>query len=150
TRIRVEVEGGGLARIAVHDDGCGISAGELPLALESHATSKIADVDDLLVVRTFGFRGEALASVAAIARVEISSRPREAELGAAIAARGGALEPVRPLARAPGTTIDVRDLFYATPARRKFMKAESTELAHVVDAVLKLALARPDVEIELL
>jgi DNA mismatch repair protein MutL len=150
TSIRVEVEGGGLRRIAIHDDGAGIPAGELPLALESHATSKIAAADDLLAVRSFGFRGEALASVASIAHLRIASRTRDAEHGAEIVVRGGVVEPVRPHARAPGTTVEARDLFFNVPARRKFMKAEPTELAHVVEAVLRLALARPDASFELL
>jgi DNA mismatch repair protein MutL len=150
TRVRVEVEGGGLKRIAVHDDGCGIPRDELALALESHATSKIGAADDLLAVRTFGFRGEALASVASIAHLRVTSRTRDAESGAVVVARGGAVEPVEPHARAPGTTVEVRDLFYNVPARRKFMRAEATELAHVVEAVLRLALARPDASFELL
>jgi len=150
TTVRVEVEGGGLRRIAVHDDGAGIPPDELPLALESHATSKIAAADDLLAVRSFGFRGEALASVASIAHLRVASRARGADAGAEIVCRGGVLEPVRPHARAIGTTVEARDLFFNVPARRKFMKAEPTELAHVVEAVLRLALARRDATFELL
>jgi len=150
TTVRVEVEGGGLRRIAVHDDGAGIPPDELPLALESHATSKIAAADDLLAVRSFGFRGEALASVASIAHLRVASRARGADAGAEIVCRGGVLEPVRPHARAVGTTVEARDLFFNVPARRKFMKAEPTELAHVVEAVLRLALARRDATFELL
>jgi DNA mismatch repair protein MutL len=149
TTVRVEVERGGLRRIAVHDDGAGIPADELPLALESHATSKIAAADDLLAVRSFGFRGEALASVASIAHLRVASRARGADHGAEILCRGGVVEPVRPHARAAGTTVEARDLFFNVPARRKFMKAEPTELAHVVEAVLRLALARPEATFEL-
>jgi len=149
TSIRVEVEGGGVARIAVHDDGAGIAAGELELALAAHATSKIGAAEDLLGVRTFGFRGEALASIASIAHVTISSRARGAEMGAELVVRGGQAGPPRPLARAPGTSVEVRDLFFNTPARRKFMKADATELAHVIEAVVRPGLARPDVAFEL-
>jgi DNA mismatch repair protein MutL len=148
--LRIEVEGAGLQRITIHDDGSGIAAAELPLALESHATSKIRGVDDLLAVRSFGFRGEALASIASISHLRLSSRRRNDEAGASIVARGGVVEAARPEARAPGTTVEVRDLFFNVPARRKFMKAESTELAHVVEAVLRQALARPDAAFELL
>jgi DNA mismatch repair protein MutL len=147
--IRIEVDGGGLTRIAVHDDGGGIPAEELALALAAHATSKIRAVDDLLAVRSFGFRGEALASIASISHLTLSSRAREAESGAQIVSRGGVLEAARPLARAAGTSIEVRDLFFNTPARRKFMKAEATETAHVVEAVLRPGLARMDVAFEL-
>ncbi|MBM4013556.1 MAG: DNA mismatch repair endonuclease MutL [Planctomycetes bacterium] len=148
--LRIEVEGGGLDRIAVHDDGAGIPPEELPLALAQHATSKIAAAEDLLGVRSYGFRGEALASIAAISHLTIASQPRGGDSGALLVARAGVAEPVRPLARAVGTTIEVRDLFFNTPARRKFMKAESTELAHVTETVLRLALARRDVAFELL
>ncbi|MSR47853.1 MAG: DNA mismatch repair endonuclease MutL [Planctomycetes bacterium] len=147
--VRVEVEGGGLVRLAILDDGDGIAPEELPLAVAAHATSKISGAEDLVAVRSYGFRGEALASIAAIAHLSIASQPRGGDIGALLVARGGVLEPLRPLARAPGTTIEVRDLFFNTPARRKFMKAESTELAHVTETVLRLALARLDVGFEL-
>ncbi len=149
SRVRVEIEGGGLKRIAVHDDGAGIAADELELALAAHATSKLRAAEELLAVRTLGFRGEALASIASIAHVTLSSRARGAESGARVVVRGGELEKPRPLSRAPGTAVEVRDLFFNTPARRKFMKAESTELAHVFEAVLRQALPRLDVAFEL-
>jgi DNA mismatch repair protein MutL len=147
--LRIEIDGGGLSRIAIHDDGDGIRTEELPLALAQHATSKIATADDLVRVGTYGFRGEALASIAAISHLTISSQRRGEESGAQLSARGGVAEPLKPLARSAGTTIEVRDLFFNTPARRKFMKAESTELAHVTETVLRLALARRDVAFEL-
>ena len=144
-QIDVEIEAGGRKRIAVHDDGRGVRADQLPLAIASHATSKIVSGEDLLRVGSYGFRGEALASIASISRFRILSRPHDAEVGAEITCEGGTIGEVRPKSRAPGTTIEARDLFYNTPARRKFLKSDATEVGHVVEAVLRLSLARTDI-----
>ncbi|MDT8438121.1 MAG: DNA mismatch repair endonuclease MutL [Wenzhouxiangellaceae bacterium] len=148
-RIRIDVDAGGLRRIRITDNGSGIAAEELPLALHPHATSKIESLDDLEAVATMGFRGEALASIASVARLELKSRPPDAEAGSLLAADGGRADPPRPCAMPPGTVVDVRDLFFNTPARRKFMKTEKTEFGHVDELVKRLALARMDVGFEL-
>ena len=145
--VQVHLEEGGVKLIRVTDDGCGIAKEELALALTRHATSKIASLDDLERVGTLGFRGEALASVAAVARLSISSRERGA--GQAWKLRAEAAAEPEPVALMAGTVVDMRDLYYNTPARRKFLKAEGTEFAHCADAVKRLALTRPDVAFSL-
>ena len=144
TRIDVTVGDGGRSLIAVVDDGVGMTADELALAIERHATSKLPD-DDLLHISTLGFRGEALPSIGAVSRLTIVSRPRSASEAWSIAIEGGQVGKPMPAAHPPGTRVEVRDLFYATPARLKFLKGERAELAAAIDAVERLAMAHPDV-----
>ncbi len=144
TQITLRLQAGGVRLISVEDNGCGIARAELPTALKRHATSKIASLSDLESVGTMGFRGEALAAIASIAEMSVLSRlDDEAENHAwMLDGRSGELSPA---ARSTGTTVEVRELFFATPARRKFLKTEATEYAHCVEAVRRHALARPEV-----
>ena len=146
-RIDIDLEEGGIRLIRIRDDGGGIAPAELPLAVSRHATSKIASIDDLEAVTTLGFRGEALPSVASVSRFRLVSRRPGADHGAELRIDGGRVGEVVPQAHPPGTTVEVRDLFFNVPARRKFLRAERTELAHIEDWLRTLALARPDVEI---
>jgi DNA mismatch repair protein MutL len=141
TRIDVEVSQGGITGIHVADNGCGIHPEDLPLAFASHATSKLATTEDLCRIGTLGFRGEALASIGSIAQGKLQSRQAEQAMGAEITCEGGQLSPIVPWNGAPGTRIEVRHLFYNTPARRKFLKAVSTEMGHVREAFSRLLLA---------
>ncbi len=141
--IQIQLEEGGVKLIRIIDDGCGIARDELALALTRHATSKIASLDDLERVGTFGFRGEALASVAAVARLTLTSRPTGEAHAWRLSGEPGA-QP-EPAALSSGTTVEMRDLYYNTPARRKFLKSEATEYAHCADAVKRVALAHPEV-----
>jgi DNA mismatch repair protein MutL len=147
-RIEVSLEEGGIAAIAVADDGAGIAAEELALAVQRHATSKLAD-EDLVRITTLGFRGEALPSIGAAARLAITSRPPAADTAHTISVEGGVVSPVAPSAGAPGTRVVVRDLFFATPARRKFLKNPRTEAEHAEAAVRRLALTAPAVAFRL-
>jgi len=144
-RIEIDVERGGIGLIRIRDDGCGIPADELPVAVSRHATSKIASLDDLESVGTLGFRGEALPSIGSVSRLRIVSHPAAAEHGAEITVDGGTVSAVRPAAHPAGTTIEVRELFFNVPARRKFVRSDSTELGHIVRFVERLALSRFDV-----
>ncbi|RMF66838.1 MAG: DNA mismatch repair endonuclease MutL [Alphaproteobacteria bacterium] len=144
-RIAVTLAGGGIARILVEDDGCGMSAEELALAVERHATSKLADAADLQRISSLGFRGEALPSIGAVARLSIRSRRQEGGEGAEIRVEGGRILPVRPAPANPGTRVEVRDLFFATPARRKFLKSRRSETAACLDVLRRLAMAHPGV-----
>jgi len=149
TRIEIDIERGGAGLVRVRDDGCGIAPSELAMALARHATSKIATLADLEGVSTLGFRGEALPSIGAVSRLRLASRIAAAARGAEIPVAGGAPGAVRPAAHPPGTTVEVRDLFFNVPARRKFLKSEATELGHIVRLVERLALARCDVSFRL-
>ena len=146
-RIDIELEEGGVRLIRIRDDGGGIDAAELPLAVQRHATSKIASIDDLEAVATLGFRGEALPSVASVSRFRLSSRRDGSGHGAMLQVEGGRVGEVAPHPHPQGTTVEVRDLFYNVPARRKFLRAERTELSHIEEWLRSLALARPDVEL---
>lgn len=145
TRVRIDLEGGGVDLVRVSDDGAGIPADELPLALAPHATSKIAAAEDLVAIATLGFRGEALASIASVSRVRLCSRPPEQAEAAEILAEGGVMGAVRPAGGPPGTTVEVRTLFFNTPARRKFLRSPATEQARCLDVVHTLAMAHPRV-----
>jgi len=148
-RIDVDIEQGGVDLIRVVDDGCGMAAEDLPLAFASHATSKLAIADDLFRIGTLGFRGEALASIGGVSQASLQSRPAEQATGAEVACQGGALSSVRPWNGAPGTRIEVRNLFYNTPVRRKFLRAVGTELGHVSEVFTRLALAHPTLHLTL-
>jgi len=149
TRIKVEIEAGGRRLIRITDDGCGMSRDDALLAFERHATSKIRSSDDLLSIATLGFRGEALPSIASIARLELMTRPGDEATGTRLEIAGGKILEVADAGGPHGTTIAVRDLFYNTPARRKFLRAETTELAHVTALVTHYALAHPEIHFEL-
>ncbi|MBI5276110.1 MAG: DNA mismatch repair endonuclease MutL [Burkholderiales bacterium] len=142
TQVTVRLAAGGVRLVSVEDDGLGIAREELPLALKRHATSKIGSLADLESVATMGFRGEALAAIASVAEVTVLSRPAQQATAFMLEAASGEL---RPAARGTGTTVEVKELFFSTPARRKFLKTDATELAHCVEAVRRHALARPDV-----
>jgi DNA mismatch repair protein MutL len=148
-RIDIDLEDGGVRLIRVRDDGGGIAPDELLLAVQRHATSKIASLDDLEAVATLGFRGEALPSIASVSRFSIASRRGDDDHGSALPVDGGRVGELTPRQQATGTTVEVRDLFFNVPARRKFLRAERTELGHIEDWLRQLALARPDVELRI-
>ena len=142
TQVTVRLLAGGVRLVAVEDDGGGIPRAELPIALRRHATSKIGSLEDLEAVATMGFRGEALAAIASVSELALLSRCADQPTAFLLDARSGEL---RPAARAVGTSVEVKELFFSTPARRKFLKTDATELAHCIEAVRRHALARPDV-----
>ncbi|MFZ3223552.1 MAG: DNA mismatch repair endonuclease MutL [Rugosibacter sp.] len=149
TRIDVVLEDGGVRLMRVTDNGCGMSADDLPLALSRHATSKIASLEDLEHVGSYGFRGEALASITAVARVAVTSRQADAAHAWCLQRSGDEGDAVEPAALTAGTVIEVADLYFNTPARRKFLKTEGTEFAHCDEVFRRMALARPDVAFSL-
>lgn len=143
TSIDIKIEAAGIGRIVVADNGMGIDKEQLPLALQRHATSKIANVEDLFAIQSFGFRGEALPSIASVSRFSITSCANGADHAWQLHTEGGKNPQISPAARTQGTTVEVKDLFFNTPARRKFMKANRTEQEHVHDVVVRLAIAHP-------
>ena len=143
TQIRVHVEQGGVQTVKVDDDGVGIHPEDIDLAVQRHATSKIRSTDDIVDVHTFGFRGEALASVASVAKLDVTSRVADEEGGWSLRIEGGEVVHSQPAPRDTGTTVEVNDLFFNTPARRRFLKSPKVELTHVSDRVRVLALANP-------
>src|SRR5437016_6457525 len=149
TRIVIDVEAGGRRLLKMTDDGEGMSRDDAVLAFERHATSKISRVEDLNAIGTLGFRGEALASIASVARVELVSRTEDVAAGTRVVIEGGRLRDVKDAAHPRGTTIGVRDLFFNTPARRKFLRSEATETYHLTHLVTHYALAHPEISFTL-
>jgi len=149
TRIKISVEAGGKKLIQITDNGCGMVRDDAMLAFERHATSKIKDAEDLLSVATLGFRGEALPSIASVSRLRLETRDLEASAGTILEINGGKMARVEEAGLPEGTSITVRDLFFNTPARKKFLKAESTELSHIASLVTHYALAHPEKHFEL-
>jgi DNA mismatch repair protein MutL len=150
SRVRVELADGGRTRILVEDDGEGMDADDLLMALERHATSKLATERDLFAIATLGFRGEALPSIASVSRLTVSSRPEGSAEGRRVSIEGGRYGALEPCGLASGTRVEVRDLFFNVPARRKFLRAPATELTHALATLEHYALARPDVAFELI
>ncbi len=149
-RIEIDVEAGGLRLCRVRDDGCGIPGDEVERALARHATSKIESLEDLDAIATLGFRGEALPSMASVSRMTLTSRVPDADSGWRVEVDGGAAGEAVPAAHPPGTTVEVRDLFYNMPARRRFMRTEKTEFGHLDKVARRLALSRFDVAFRLM
>src|SRR5579859_4981943 len=149
TRIRVQVEAGGKKLIQVTDNGCGMLRDDALLAFERHATSKINDAEDLLNIHTLGFRGEALPSIASVSRTLLETRDPDEASGTVVEIAGGKILRVEEAGLPAGTSLAVRDLFFNTPARKKFLKAESTELSHLASLVTHYALANPEKHFEL-
>jgi len=149
TRCGVEIEGGGLTRIAVLDDGAGMNEADARLSLKRHATSKLREFADLEELSSYGFRGEALPSIASVSRLLLRTRRADASSGLELLQEGGLEPEVRPAGCAPGTLVEVRDLFFNVPARRKFLRSAGTESGHLADAVEAIALARPDLAVTL-
>src|SRR4029077_15379407 len=149
TRIKVQIEAGGKRLIQITDNGCGMVRDDALLAFERHATSKLKDAEDLLRVATLGFRGEALPSIASVSRLHLETRAAEEPSGTVVEINGGKIFKVEEAGLPVGTSITIRDLFFNTPARKKFLKAESTELSHIASLVTHYALAHPDKHFEL-
>src|SRR6185436_13174820 len=148
-RIRLHVEAGGKRLIQIIDDGCGMVRDDSLLCFERHATSKIRNSDDLLTISTLGFRGEALPSIASVSRLRLETRAAEEASGTIVEIAGGKMLSVEEAGLPNGTSITIRDLFFNTPARKKFLKAETTELGHIASLVTHYALAHPDKHWEL-
>ncbi|MBM3768069.1 MAG: DNA mismatch repair endonuclease MutL, partial [Acidobacteria bacterium] len=149
TSIRVEAESGGRRLLRITDDGCGMLNDDAMLAFERHATSKLSNVKDLFAIATLGFRGEALPSIASVSRLTLETHAKEETAGAVVEIHGGKMIRNEPAALANGTIITVRDLFYNVPARKKFLRSDQTELAHIASLVTHYSLAHPDKSFEL-
>src|SRR5208283_911434 len=149
TRIRIQVEAGGKKLIQITDNGCGMVRDDAMLAFERHATSKIKNTEDLLSISTLGFRGEALPSIASVARLHLETRAEEEAAGTVLEINGGKILRVEEAGLPLGTSITIRDLFFNTPARKKFLRSESTELSHIASLVTHYALAHPEKHFEL-
>ena len=147
TAVTLEIREGGIAYLRVTDNGCGIAPEDCRVAFERHATSKIRSGDDLSRIGTLGFRGEALPSIASVARVELTTRVKDAVAGVKLVMEGGQLQDVREAGCPQGTTFVVKDLFFNTPVRRKFLKRAATEAGYVADVATELALSRPDIAV---
>ncbi len=145
SRVDVEIEGGGITRLLVADDGFGMSEADARLSLERHATSKLRAFADLTHVATFGFRGEALPTIASVSRFSLHTRERDSDVGTRVLIEGGKLQLAEPVGMPTGTQVEVKDLFYNVPARRKFLRSTGTESGHVTEAVEQAALSRPDI-----
>jgi len=151
TRIEIDIEQGGVKLIRIRDNGCGIPKAELALALSRHATSKIEDLEQLESVMSMGFRGEALPSIASVSRLTLQSKSHESDTGWSITSDGGdTLSDPSPSSQQQGTSVEIRDLFYNTPARRKFLRKEKTEFGHIETLIKRLSLSRFDVSFVLL
>lgn len=150
TSLELTIEGGGMELIRLSDNGCGIAADQVSLALASHATSKLQSADDLFSVRTLGFRGEALASIAEISHLTLRTRTAHSDVGCEVEVQGGHAQPSQPAGCPVGTTIEVRNLFFNTPVRRKFLRSAQTESNHIAEAFTRIALAFPQVQMKLL
>ncbi|MFI5072751.1 MAG: DNA mismatch repair endonuclease MutL, partial [Terriglobales bacterium] len=148
-RIKIQIEAGGKKLIQITDNGCGMVRDDAMLAFERHATSKMKNAEDLLSITTLGFRGEALPSIASVSRLRLETRAGEESSGTVIEINGGKIFKVEEAGLPSGTSITIRDLFFNTPARKKFLKAESTELSHIASLVTHYALAHPDKHFEL-
>ena len=148
--VTVEIRDGGIGFIRITDNGCGIEKSELPLAFLRHSTSKIRTAEDLLTVSSLGFRGEALSSIAAVSQVELITKTSDSFMGARYVIEGGKEKSIEDVGAPDGTTIISRNLFYNTPARRKFLKTAPTEAAHVADLAEKIALSHPEISIRLI
>jgi len=143
SRVGIELEGGGITRLSVLDDGCGMSEEDASLCLARHATSKLRSFSDLTQLSSYGFRGEALPSIASVSRLSIRTRRADSPSGVELSVEGGLRPSVRPVGCAPGTLVEVRDLFFNVPARRKFLRSSGTEAGHITEVVESLALANP-------
>ena len=148
--ITIEIKNGGISLIKITDDGCGIEEDDMEISFERHATSKIRKAEDLISVKSMGFRGEALASVAAIANVEMVSKTENSEIGHKLVIEGGKILEKSEIGCPKGTSITVRNLFFNTPVRYKFLKRDFTEAGYIEDAVTRIALANKDVAIKLI
>ena len=148
TAVTVEIKEGGISLIRITDNGCGIPKAEVPLAFLRHSTSKIRSVDDLTTVASLGFRGEALSSIAAIAQVELITKQKDSMLGTRYEIEGGVEKGVEEAGARDGSTFLIRNIFYNTPARRKFLKTAMTEAGHVNELMIRLALSHPEVSFE--